>query len=107
MAETMKQHCEMLRFLGGANPTAVKAIMKTASPDLVRTLCECCHNVLKGNVPLTAAQKTRLRRHKNSLRAITQKKLSGKKRKEILQQGGFIGALLSPILSLLKGVLVG
>jgi hypothetical protein len=102
MSEAVKRQGEMLRFLCRAKPSAVKAVVKNASPQLVQTLCECCHNVLKGNVPLTAVQKRRLRRHKSSLRELTKKKLSVKRRKQILQQGGFIGLLLRPILNRLK-----
>jgi hypothetical protein len=79
--------------------------MKTASPELVRILCECCHNVLKGNVPLSATQKRRLRRYKDSLRELTKTRLSIKQRKAILQQGGLIGNLLAPIVPVLKGFL--
>lgn len=105
MSKPMKSQGEMLRFLSGAKPPVVKAVLKTASTNLIRTLCECCHNVLKGNVPLSKGQKRRLNRYRNSLRTITRKKLSGKRRKQILQQGGFIGALLGPIIKVLGGVL--
>ena len=105
MSESVKRQGEMLRFLARAKPPTVKAIVKNASPQLVKTLCECCHNVLKGNVPLTTAQKRRLRRHKTSLRQLTKKKLSVKRRKQLLQTGGFIGALLGPVIGVLKGVL--
>lgn len=105
MSTSVKKHSEMLRFLGNANPTAVKAVLKTASPDLIQTLCECCHNVLKGNVRLNQRQKNQLRRHKLNLRALVAKKTSLKKRRQILQTGGFIGLLLKPVLGALKGLL--
>lgn len=105
MATKVKRHGEMLQVLSRANPAAVKAIMKTASPELVTTLCECCHNILKGNVPLTVGQKRQLRRYKHNLRELILKKTSNKRRKEILQRGGFIGALLGPIVKVLTGIL--
>jgi hypothetical protein len=105
MSEKVKQHGEMLRFLRRATSQGVWIVMKTASPELVRILCECCHNVLKGNVQLSATQKCRLRRYKDSLRELTQTRLSIKRRKAILQQGGFIGNLLAPIVTVLKGFL--
>lgn len=105
MSESVRRHGEMLKFLQRANPSAVKAIIKTASPDLIRTLCECSHNVLKGNVRLTPHQKRKLSRHKHNLRALVKKKGTVKRRKQILQQGGFIGALLGPVLTVLKGIL--
>src|ERR1700729_3228422 len=106
MSEAVKRQGEMLRFLCRAKPSAVKTVVKNASPQLVQTLCECCHNVLKGNVPLTAVQKRRLRRHKNTLRELTKKKLSVKRRKQILQQGGFLAALLAPVIAGMGSLLV-
>ena len=105
MSESVKRQGEMLRFLARAKPSAVKAVVENATPQLVKTLCECCHNVLKGNVPLTPGQKRRLRRHKVNLRQLTKKSLTVKRRKQILQTGGFLGALLGPVLGVLKGVL--
>ena len=105
MAETLKKHGEMLKFLSAMKPATAKTIVKAVSPEFIRVLCECCHNVLKGNVPLTANQKRKLCRHKNKLRSLTQKKLSIKRRKQILQQGGFLGALIGPIVGVLKSVL--
>jgi hypothetical protein len=64
MSELIKRHKEMLNFLSSAKPAGVKAVMKTASPELVRTLCEFCLNVLEGNVPLTACQNRRMHRYK-------------------------------------------
>jgi hypothetical protein len=79
--------------------------MKEASPDLVNALCECSLNVLKGRVPLTTSQKKQLTRHKRDLRELARKGTSLKKKKQILQKGGFLGLLLKPALGLLGGLL--
>ena len=79
----------------------------TSSPEVIRTLCECALNVLKGNVPLTAHQKTKLRKHKKRLRTLVNKKVSLKKKRSVLQTGGFLGVLLKPVLSVLGGLLGG
>ena len=57
------------------------------------------NNVLKGKAPLTPAQKVKLRRHKHNLGKLSTKNTSIKARKKILQRGGFVGALITPILS--------
>ena len=88
-----------------AKPASVKSIIKGADKDLVDTLCECGLNVLKGNVPLSPGQKKRLKAHKNTLRALSQKKQSLQKKKTLLQRGGFLGALLRPVLSVLGDLL--
>jgi len=49
-------------------------------------------NVLKGNVPLTNAQMSRIQ----DLRALSVKKTSLAKKRKIIQKGGFLSALLAP-----------
>ena len=100
----MKRNEPLLRLLQKLKPSAVKAVLKEASPDLIKALCECTLNVLKGNVKLNSAQRKKLSRHKNNLRTLTAKKTSMKTRKQILQTGGFIGALLNPVLSVLGSI---
>ena len=73
----------------------LKAIIQNADQPLIHCLCECAHNLLKGNVPLTPAQNTRLKRYKTHQRELVQKKKANKKK--ILQTGGFIPAQLAPI----------
>jgi len=55
---------------------------------------ECAKNVLRGNVPLTARQKARLRRSKNDLRLLSVKNTSLRKKRQIVQKGGFLGDLI-------------
>ena len=107
MSQCMKRNASLLRLLQKLKPNALKAVMKVAPPDLIKALSECGLNVLKGNVKLNPAQKKKLCRYKNKLRALAIKKTSMKKRKEILQSGGFIGALLTPVLSVLGSLLLG
>jgi len=62
---------------------------------------------LRGNVPLTSKQTTKLRRNKKNLRSLATKKTSLKKKRQILQKGGFLAALLPPVLWLQGGALSG
>jgi hypothetical protein len=101
MSARVKKNMPLLKMLSKAKPSAAKAIIKTADKELVDTLCECGLNVLKGNVRLTLGQKKRLARHKQALRALAQKQTSLRKKKALLQKGGFLGALLSPVLGIL------
>jgi len=76
-------------------------MIKKSTKDFVDTLVEICVNVIKGNVPLNPTQFRRLKRFHKQLKAVTLKKTSQTKRKQIFQRGGFLGALLKPILGLL------
>jgi len=66
---------------------------------------ECAKNVIKGNVPLTDRQKTHLHRRRNDLRSLSIKKTSLRKERKILQKGGFLAALLPPVLFILGSLL--
>jgi hypothetical protein len=98
MSSRIKRNAELLKLLSNAKPGVASAIIKGAPPDLITTLCECSLNVLKGNVRMSPAQKRKLARHKINLRTLAQRRCSAKKRKQILQKGGFLGALLKPVL---------
>ena len=65
--------------------------------DLVCSVCECARNLLKGNVPLTSDQKRKLARHKGALRKIVKKETPATQKKKIVQRGGFLGAVLGPL----------
>lgn len=99
MSSRVKRHAAMLKVLAKAKPATSKALMKEADKDLVYCLCECSHNILKGNVPLTKAQKTKLTRYKQDLRAVARKTTTQKRKRQILQKGGFLPALLAPLLA--------
>ena len=101
----MKRNESLLRLLRKLKPSVVRAVMKEASPDLIKALCECSLNILKGNIKLNSSQKKKLALHKNILRTLVSKRTSMKKRKTILQKGGLIGALLAPVLGVLGSLL--
>ena len=101
MAQRVKNHLPELRVLAKCPPALRKAFLKHAKKELITCLSECCSNTLKGNVPLTPAQKKALSRHRKHIREVADKRNSHRRRKDILiQKGGFLGSLLGPILSL-------
>lgn len=106
MSARVKKYAPVLRLLSKAKPQGVKAIIKAADKELVNTLCECSLNVLRGVVRLSPSQKQKLARHKNTLRALAQKSASLQRKKALLQKGGFLGALLGPVIGLLGNLLL-
>jgi len=54
-------------------------------------------------VQLSANQKTALCRNRQNLRCLSIKKTSLKKKRQIIQKGGFLGAILAPVLATLGG----
>lgn len=85
-----------------------KLLLKKHKWPLLRALCKCCLNILKGTVPIKDLKiKKKLKHFKRHIRALADKKVNKtKKKKIVIQQGGFIGPLLS-VLAPLVGTIVG
>ena len=100
MSKRLRKYAPVLKLLDKSSPAARKRLLKDiCSADFLECMCDCAKNIIKGNVPLTPSQKRQLSRRKRLL-----KKLALNKRK-IIQSGGFLGALLGPIISILGKVL--
>jgi hypothetical protein len=102
MSAILRRHVPLLKLLHKSSPSARRRLLqKCCNDDFINCVCECAKNLLKGVVPLTAAQKVALRRRKQTLRKLVLKKTSKLKRKKLIQSGGFLGAILGPIVSIL------
>ena len=99
MTQRLKRHAETLCFLY-KKPRYTKAIIEQADDDLLDCLRVCCKNTLEGNVPLSPSQKDKLKRHKNTLRELVEPRPSRNRKRALLQKGGFLSALLGPVLAL-------
>ena len=99
MSGRMKKQAMCLQLLNKTkNAKLRKAILEHADPELIHALCECAHNILRGNVQMTSREKARLRKYKTKLRLIARKNLSmTQKRRKLQQTGGFLPALLAPL----------
>ena len=105
MSHTLRKFTPYLRVLQKSSPSVRnKLAKKHCSPEFIKCICECVKNVLAGNVDLSAEHKRRLIRHKHSLRKLVLKKTSMKAKKKLIQSGGFLGALLGPIVKVLGGL---
>jgi len=62
---------------------------------------------IKGRVPIQLKHLKCLTRHKQALRKLALKGTSLTDRKKILQRGGFLGALFTPLISSLASLVGG
>ncbi len=76
-----------------------KRLIADGGQKLQKILREIAHNLVKGNVKLTPKQLEKLKRHKQDVRLLATKRTPLKRRQRIAQKGGFIGALLAPLLT--------
>ena len=105
MSRRLKKNVPMLKILQYAKPSLVKQVLKQSDNELLSVLCECCLNVLRGNVPLSTYQKKRLKFFKKTLRAAADKKTTLARKRVLFQKGGFLRLLIPPVLSVLGSLL--
>lgn len=103
-----KKHIAILRALQHLNKEQREAVLRKADPSIIRCICECALNILRGNVPLKADQRKKLRRHAAVLRRLAANKGCWKSKKRyVVQSGGFLPLLIAPILGTLLSNLIG
>jgi len=103
----LKNNISYIDVLARAKPVQRRAILQTADKDLILCLCECALNVLNGNVPLKTHEVDKLDKYKGQFRKLAaQKTPNAKRRKLLVQKGGFLPALLMPILGIAGQLLV-
>ena len=73
--------------------------------DIIKCCCEIARNILNECIPLNSRQLNSVRRHGKNVKLLAKKKVSLKKKRKILQTGGFIGAILGPALGFLSSLL--
>ena len=99
----MKKFLPVLKRIRKMGDRARRDYVKKCNREFIDCVSECAKNVIK-NVPMTGPQKANLRRRRKDVRALAIKKTSLTKKRRILQKGGFLTALLSPVLSILSSM---
>ena len=104
MSKRLKNNSDFLCVLSKCKPKVRSAILEHADNDLVKTLSECALNTISGKIPISPAHKKKLSRHRNTLRQLSHKRVSLKKKKGILNQrgGNLLRLLLPPVVAVLK-----
>lgn len=75
--------------------------------NLIKCLCEISRNIKNGNMQVKGKYRDQLVKHRECVRQLCLKSKSYKyKRKLLSQKGGFLSALLAPLLSIAGGLLV-
>ena len=107
MSLHVKRNKDFLRVLAKCKQHQCKAILKVADESLIKAIVECIYNILRGTVPITTRQKSKLAPFAKPLFKLIEKRVSTPRKKRILIQhgGNFLSVLLSPILTDLESIL--
>ena len=106
MSLRVKKYLPVLKRLSRLGDRAKREYVRKCDKEFVNCVSECAKNVIKVNVLLNDRQMKNLRRKRNDLRELSSKKTSLRKKRRILQKGGFLTSLIPPVLAALTGLLM-
>ena len=104
MAKRFEKNVDYLSVLCKCDPKLRPAIIEQADQQLIKVICDCIENILSGNVSIPPESKKKLSRHKRLLRELRSKNSLKFKKKKLIQSGGFLPALLGPLLGVVGGL---
>lgn len=91
--------------LKSLKPSRRKVLLDLVSKDQIRALEEVAVNIVKNTVKLSESDARVCRRWRKPLKLLALKRYPAKDKKQILQQGGFFGAILPVIATVLSTLL--
>ena len=107
MSKRVHNHRDYLSVLSRCSPKIRKAILAEASPELINSIAECVLNVCHGNIPIPKRKKKTVNHYASKI-LNKMKGMSIKKKHNVLvQNGGFLPAVIIPALMSVIGGLIG
>lgn len=106
MATRLKKNASKLYCLASSDKATAKGIITNANSDLIHCLSDICHNLINKRLALTNSHKAKLRKYAAVVRKVADKKTTLKNKKVLVQRGGFLGALLAPLVGTFLGPLM-
>ena len=99
MIKRIRSNYHSLPILKDARPKLRRAILAHSDGELINSVGECALNVLQVNVKLSKCAKRKLRTFRRQLRTVADRHVPlARKKKVIIQSGGFLVPLLSAVL---------
>jgi hypothetical protein len=81
-------------------------VLSTAKKDMIMALVECARKIINGGSGANPAQLRELQRHSANVSRLLDRRSSLPEKRRVLQKGGFLGALLAPLLGTLGKLLL-
>ena len=102
----LRKHFPLLTYLQSLSLINTKSLIRGATREILEAFSEICLNLIKKNVRLTHGQKEKLRPFEEEIYQLALKKHSVIRKRQIIQKGGFLGALLGSVLPALISTLI-
>jgi len=102
--DRIEKNKNFLQLLCTSNSNLQKALIKNASKDQIFSICEIILNLLNGNLKIREDDLQKLSKKKKLLRELIKKGSSIKKKKFLIQRGGFLQFLIPALITGLASV---
>lgn len=100
--EKLEKKLDTLKLLKDCKKKIKNQILNKGDDELIRALNECVINTLNGNVKLSLNDIKKLKKFKKSLRKLVRNKDIIKKKKILIQEGGFLPIILPSAITLIS-----
>ena len=107
MSQHVRELTPVVITLKSLRPKDRRTLVEGLNSKHMRGMTELAVNIVKNSVPLSPQEELACRRWRKSLRMLALKRYPIKKKKVILQKGGFLGAILPVLASVLGSVING
>jgi hypothetical protein len=87
-----------------SNARQRKQMLRDVDDSFIQSICECCYNVVKGNVTIDPAKLKKVFKYRKQIRAMADRKVALVKKHRMVQKGGFLGPLFALIAPLIGGL---
>ena len=101
------KYASSLDALRRAGEQVRRSVLSRAKRELVLVLVDCARLLIRNKRRLTEPQLRRLRQKTDDIYDLVNPRTSIARRRQILQTGGFLGAILGPALGLLAPLVGG
>ncbi len=105
MSKRVNNLTPFILTLQSLKPKHRKILAKLATNEHLRGLQEASVNIIKNTVQLSEKDARICRRYRKPLRLLALKRYPAKNKRELIQSGGFLAALLPVLASVLGGFL--
>jgi hypothetical protein len=108
ISQRLNKYEHIIKQLSVAKPSKRRKLLEKADCCLIKILCECALNVLKGNISLNKDHIRKLSPHVNTLIKLSKPRNSlnnlHRKQKLLIKKGGFLSIILPALVSTLSGL---
>jgi hypothetical protein len=107
MSKRVKDLTPYVLTLKSLKPKQRKVLLEYCNKDQIRAIEELALNIVKGTTPMSFDDEQICRKWRRPLKLLALKRYPIKAKKDILQKGGFLAAILPVLATILGTVLNG